>query len=372
VGRGRYLALWLLLLLGAILRLWGLKSFPLIEDEMTSFYEARGLWWDTHFEMGMMSRPLYFILLHPIVEAFPHSPVAWRILPFVFGILGIWATWRLARELVPDAPPWIAALLAATAPFLIYISGFGRYWSLIYFLSALTIGELSRAYRVQTAGAYLRALVPLVLGSLTHPTFLFPVVGVLLALHLFDNAGRLRWTWPGRKAWVWLYLPYLACMAGFGMILLARSEVGSLHNGPPRGTAALTRLVPTFIELIGPVTFVAALLGVLLLTTYYYWAWNRVGRDPPGRVIIPEYQPPEKQSPASMRYLMQMGYDDPCFAAGVLSLAVKGYLRIRQEAGILGIGRNFTLEKTAAGAGAATPAAAAGTAPGAMPTATEA
>jgi uncharacterized membrane protein YgcG len=96
-----------------------------------------------------------------------------------------------------------------------------------------------------------------------------------------------------------------------------------------------------------------ALLGLValaLLMTYYYLVWNRIGRDPPGRIAIPEYESPKGQSPASMRYLLRMSYDNECFAAAVLSLAVKGYLRVRQDAGILGIGRKFTLEKTAAGA----------------------
>lgn len=91
-----------------------------------------------------------------------------------------------------------------------------------------------------------------------------------------------------------------------------------------------------------------ALIGLALLLTYYYLVWDKVGRDPPGRVIIPEYEMPEKQSAASMRYLMRMSYDDKCFAASVLSLAVKGYLRIEQSDGILGLGRKYTLirEKT--------------------------
>jgi uncharacterized membrane protein YgcG len=88
------------------------------------------------------------------------------------------------------------------------------------------------------------------------------------------------------------------------------------------------------------------LLGLALLMTYYYLIWSKVGRDPPGRIAIPEYEFPKGQSPASMRYLMRMSYDNECFAAAVLSLAVKGYLRIHEESGILGIGRKFTLMKT--------------------------
>jgi uncharacterized membrane protein YgcG len=96
-----------------------------------------------------------------------------------------------------------------------------------------------------------------------------------------------------------------------------------------------------------------ALTGLALLLCYYYFTWNRVGRDPAGRVIIPEYEMPPGQSAASMRYLMRMGYDNDCFAAGVLSLAVKGYLRIEQSAGLLGFGKKFSLirEPLRAGAG---------------------
>jgi uncharacterized membrane protein YgcG len=85
------------------------------------------------------------------------------------------------------------------------------------------------------------------------------------------------------------------------------------------------------------------LIGLALVIGYYYFIWNRVGRDPPGRVIIPEYEMPARQSPASMRYLMRMGYDNECFAAAILSLAVKGHLRIEESSGVLGFGKRFTL-----------------------------
>jgi uncharacterized membrane protein YgcG len=88
-----------------------------------------------------------------------------------------------------------------------------------------------------------------------------------------------------------------------------------------------------------------ALTGFALLLFYYYYMWVKVGRDPPARIVIPEYEAPKGQSPASMRYLIEMGYDDNTFAAAVLSLAVKGYLRIEQESGILGLGKTYTLVK---------------------------
>ena len=86
-------------------------------------------------------------------------------------------------------------------------------------------------------------------------------------------------------------------------------------------------------------------LGLIALLGYYIFVWNRVGRDPPRGVVIPRYRPPEGESPASMRYLLEMGYDNRCLVAGILSLAVKGYLVIEQEPGGLFRKGKYTLHR---------------------------
>jgi uncharacterized membrane protein YgcG len=92
---------------------------------------------------------------------------------------------------------------------------------------------------------------------------------------------------------------------------------------------------------------VLALGGLVALLSYYLWAWRRIGRDPPGRIVVPRYEAPEGQSPASMRYLLRMNYDDRCFAAAVLSLAVKGYLTIEESrSGLFGRSREFALTRS--------------------------
>lgn len=86
--------------------------------------------------------------------------------------------------------------------------------------------------------------------------------------------------------------------------------------------------------------------GLLLLVLYYARTWFAIGRDPPGRIVVPQYEPPAAQSPASMRYLKQMAYDDRCFAAAVLSLAVKGGLVIEQDkSGLFKRKARFTLHR---------------------------
>lgn len=75
----------------------------------------------------------------------------------------------------------------------------------------------------------------------------------------------------------------------------------------------------------------AGAIGLLLVWAYYLWQWLRVGRDPKPGVIIPEYEPPAGFSPGTLRYLERMKYDDRCFAADVVDLAVRGALTLRQE-----------------------------------------
>jgi uncharacterized membrane protein YgcG len=91
---------------------------------------------------------------------------------------------------------------------------------------------------------------------------------------------------------------------------------------------------------------VLAVAGLAILIGYYIAIWRRVGRDPPARIVVPHYEPPAGESPAAMRYLRSMRYDDRTFAAAVLSLAVKGGLVIEQEnTGLFGRRNKYTLAR---------------------------
>lgn len=83
-----------------------------------------------------------------------------------------------------------------------------------------------------------------------------------------------------------------------------------------------------------------AVIGLVLLLAYYGFMWLVAGRDPEAGVIIPLYEPPAGYSPASMRFIRNMGYDNTCFAAAIINLAVKGYLNITERSG------EYTLEQT--------------------------
>lgn len=70
------------------------------------------------------------------------------------------------------------------------------------------------------------------------------------------------------------------------------------------------------------------LAGLLVLLAFYGWRWHRHGRDPHAGPIFPRYMPPEGFTPGELRMLRRMSQDHSCFAAGVVDMAVHGYLHI--------------------------------------------
>jgi uncharacterized membrane protein len=71
--------------------------------------------------------------------------------------------------------------------------------------------------------------------------------------------------------------------------------------------------------------------GLFALFAYYVPVWRRYGRDPQPGVTVTRYEPPQGLSPASLRFIRRMGYDNKVMTAAVVNLAVKGYLKVENE-----------------------------------------
>ena len=74
-----------------------------------------------------------------------------------------------------------------------------------------------------------------------------------------------------------------------------------------------------------------AFAGLVLLFAYYVPVWRKHGRDPEPGPVVTRYEPPAGFSPASLRYIHQMYYDDTVMAAAIVNLAVKGYVEILND-----------------------------------------
>lgn len=83
-----------------------------------------------------------------------------------------------------------------------------------------------------------------------------------------------------------------------------------------------------------------ALAGVLAVWAFLYWRWDRIGRDPKAGPPFPRYEPPSMMSAAAVRFVDKMSFDSRCFAAALLGLGARGYLKIHQNEDV------FALERT--------------------------
>lgn len=66
----------------------------------------------------------------------------------------------------------------------------------------------------------------------------------------------------------------------------------------------------------------------LFMAIYYSVTWRRVGRDPEKPVVIPTFKPPHGWAPSVVRYLYKKHYDDKNLTVILLTMAIKGVLRI--------------------------------------------
>ncbi len=91
-----------------------------------------------------------------------------------------------------------------------------------------------------------------------------------------------------------------------------------------------TRLWWFFLDSPGSL---AAAVGLIVGCLYFLIAWILVGRDPARGTIIPRFHPPKGFTPAACRFVSEMDFDDKSFAAALVSMAVKGHIRIEQLEG---------------------------------------
>ncbi|MDN3606839.1 DUF2207 domain-containing protein [Kaistella yonginensis] len=90
---------------------------------------------------------------------------------------------------------------------------------------------------------------------------------------------------------------------------------------------------------------ITAILG---LFGYFYSSWQKYGIDPQKPVVYPQFNSPKDLSPASLGYLDNEYYSEKMITAAIVSLAVKGFIKIiEDDKRILGIfgGKEYTLEK---------------------------
>ena len=83
-------------------------------------------------------RPLMYLLNHYVVRPFmPLDEFGLRLLPAICGVLTVPAFYLVTRRVAGTRAALFGAFFVATSGLLVYDSQFGRYWTLVFLLSAV-------------------------------------------------------------------------------------------------------------------------------------------------------------------------------------------------------------------------------------------
>jgi mannosyltransferase len=120
-----------------------------------------GFWIDEGLSVGISDRPLgdipgalrldgspplYYLLLHVWMSVAGTSEEAVRALSVVFGLLAVPVAWWAARALFGTRTAWMAAVLAATSPFLTQFAQEARMYALTALLSLVASAAFARTF----------------------------------------------------------------------------------------------------------------------------------------------------------------------------------------------------------------------------------
>jgi uncharacterized membrane protein YgcG len=126
---------------------------------------------------------------------------------------------------------------------------------------------------------------------------------------------------------------------GRGAVVIEATRSFNEYEGLTAAVTFPKGIIPEPTSVENTVRFIfdniSAFLGIAItlgLTVFYFGLWYLFGRDKGIRVAVPQYTPVDGISAGAARYLSSMGYDSKALSAGIIGLAVKGYIKIVEVA----------------------------------------
>jgi mannosyltransferase len=216
--------------LAFLLRIAGLDSQSLWRDEVDAIRFALRPFGELlqTFATPGQNGPLYSLLLRFWLGLAGDSEFALRFFSLVFGVLSVPLVYGLGRRLFPngDNLPLLAALLAATSPYLVWYSQEGKMYALVV---ALALFSMDRYLAALDSGGWQRWLAYVVVTSASfYVHFIsFFIVPAQLVIFLFigRRGQRLRWK-PWLASMAALTIPYLPLAAWQVPLVLRPAETG--------------------------------------------------------------------------------------------------------------------------------------------------
>jgi mannosyltransferase len=221
---------------------------------------------------------LYYFFLHLWMGLLGQSPFIVRLPSVIFGLASLVLAFSIGRRLFAPGAGLLAAAITAIAPFHINYSQENRMYSLLCFLSLLTVYFFVRCWKGNGYGNWLGFILAATLSLYTHNLAFL----VILALDLFVLLAK-RWR---------LLKPLIISHLAFGLLFLpwltiVFSQFGKIRQAYWVPRPGLKELVQTLISFhfdllpTMPLGLVSILLflSLLILVLILYRVVRVRGRD---------------------------------------------------------------------------------------------
>lgn len=226
----KHLPLTLIILLSAILRIYGITDESLWLDE-GALTDRIG--WD-YFDLfsDRTQGPLFLFIMKAWCQVFGMSELSLRLPAAIFGIVGVWMIYRLGRELFSRRAGLFSALFLAVNPFAIHYSQDARPYTLLLLPAAASFFftiRLLRANRLSNIAGY---IISTLAALYTHPFGVFILPVHVSALLIFRRSFKslpayqfIRSLLIPLAVTVFLYLPQMYL---FGSKFLQKAGGGNI------------------------------------------------------------------------------------------------------------------------------------------------
>ena len=212
------------------LRVAGLDFQSLWRDEVDAIRFATRAW-DQVLRMFLQpgqNGPLYYLALRPWLRLAGESEYALRFFSVFFGTLAVVLAYRVARRLFPSLPmlALLAAIFAATSPYLVWYSQEGKMYSLVL---ALVLLSMDRFLAALEWGGWQRWLSYVLFATVAVYVHLIAALMIPVQIVAFFLVGRdkrkARW-----RGWLvsigMLLLPYVPLLRWQLPLALSPAETG--------------------------------------------------------------------------------------------------------------------------------------------------
>ena len=277
-NRTVFVILLALILLGTILRIYGLGAKSIWYDEAVSIANAEK---DLTFfiDSSFCYKPVYFMLLKIWMSLFGAGKIIARLLSVIFGVISIFLIYRIAKMLFNQKIGLISAFILAISCFHIYHAQQIRQHSLFTLLTLLSFFFFLKIITKPASSHFIFNTLINILILGTHPYGLCVIFlqNLFFFFKIKDRASKRKWYLTQLAVLccgLWIFIPHKTLIIdkawwvikpGFGS-LIETFETFSF-GGPGYGIGDF-KMVPEFIGIAKYLLFIFSVFFILGSISY--------------------------------------------------------------------------------------------------------